>query len=125
MQAFSVASVAESELVVCLQAGQEHVRPGGTVSGPTLMLLVDTAAWLLLVARDGMGTAEAPSVAARSVTSSMAIHFLRRALPGTLVATARLLKDGRHLSVSDVVIVPAREDRPIVQATVTYSKPNA
>jgi acyl-coenzyme A thioesterase PaaI-like protein len=122
---FSVSSVSEREIVVRLRAATAHLRPGGTVSGPTLMLLVDTAAWLLLVARHGTGTIEAPSIAARSVTSSMSIHFLRRPLPGVLVATARLLQDGRRLSVTDVIVAAEGEERPVVQATVTYSKPDA
>lgn len=125
MRAFSVESVSEREIVIRLNASTEHLRPGGTVSGPTLMMLVDTSAWLLLVAREGTGTVEAPSVAARSVTSSMSIHFLRRPLPGLLVATASLLKDGRRLSVSDVIIRRAGDDEPVVQATVTYAKPHA
>ncbi len=120
----SVAPVNERELVIRLNAGTAHLRPGGTVSGPVLMMLVDTAAWLLLVSRDGTGTPAAPSIAARSVTSSMSIHFLRRPMPGQLVATARLLKDGRRLFVSDVVIARDGDEQPVVQATVTYAKPD-
>ena len=55
--------------------------------------LADTAAYYLVLAACGP--------LALAVTSSLDIHFLARPRPGTIVATAELLKRGRRLVVAD------------------------
>jgi uncharacterized protein (TIGR00369 family) len=95
------------------RAGDGDLRPGATVSGPTLFTLVDTAAWLLTLAR------LAPDRDA--VTSSVSIQFLRRPPAGDLVAEGRLLRIGRRLSVTDVLVHTDGDERPVVQATVSYA----
>jgi acyl-coenzyme A thioesterase PaaI-like protein len=64
------------------------LRPGGTVSGPALMGLADVAMWAALLGATG-GRDE-------SLTTQLAISFLRRIGPGAAVlAEARVLKHGR------------------------------
>jgi uncharacterized protein (TIGR00369 family) len=93
----------------------KYLRPGGTMSGPTLMTLADTATYFLVLARVG------PEILL--VTSSLTIHFLRRPRPADLVAEARLLKLGRRLAVCDVRIFSAGEPDPVAHATVSYAIP--
>ena len=40
-------------LTVSLTTGDQHLRPGGTVSGPTLFTLADVAFYLLILSRIG------------------------------------------------------------------------
>lgn len=94
------------------------LRPGRTVSGPVLMGLADGAAYVAVLSRIG------PQ--ALAVTSNLNINFLRRPQPAELVAEARLLKVGRTLALVDVLLYcdaggPDDLDRPVAQATVTYS----
>lgn len=98
--------------------GDGDSRPGGTVSGPTLMSLADGVAYMVVLSRIGP--------AALAVTSNLTINFLRRPRMVDLVCDARLLKLGRSLAVVDVLLhsdtgAPDALDRPVAQATVTYS----
>lgn len=94
---------------------EQHLRPGGTVSGPTLMALADTATYLALLAQLG------PLPFA--VTTSLTIHFLRRPQRRDLVADAALLKLGKRLAVAEVRLFSDGEDEPVAQATVSYALP--
>jgi uncharacterized protein (TIGR00369 family) len=94
-----------------------QLRPGGTLSGPTMMGLADAAAWLVTLSRIGP--------VALAVTSSLTIHFLRKPGPADLVAEARLLRLGGRQSVSEVHLHSAGDDptAPVAQATVVYAIP--
>jgi uncharacterized protein (TIGR00369 family) len=91
------------------------LRPGGTISGPTLMTLADSAAYMVILSRIGEQ--------ALAVTTNLNMNFLRRPPLADLIADARILKLGRTLAVTDVVIHSADQSvgGPVAQATVTYS----
>ena len=91
---------------------ERSLRPGGTIAGPSIMLLADTVAYAALLS-DG-------DEAVQAVTSNLNINFLRRPEPGDLVGISRLRKKGRRLSVINVTI----EDhlgRVVADASVTYA----
>lgn len=94
----------------------EYLRPGGTVSGPTLMAVADTAAYYLVLANIGFTI--------HAVTTDLSIHFLRRPEPRDVLAEASLLKLGRKLAVSDVRLYSDGQPEPVAQATVSYSVPS-
>jgi uncharacterized protein (TIGR00369 family) len=96
---------------------QSQLRPGGTLSGPTMMSLADGAAWMATLARIGP--------VALAVTSSLSISFLRKPGPADLLAHARLLRLGRRQSVSEVTMWSDGGDplEPVAHATVTYAIP--
>ena len=98
-----------------MEVGARALRPGGTVSGPTMFLLADTAIYVAVLASVG------PQ--ALAVTTNMSINFLRKPPPGGLVAECRLLKLGKRLAVGDVTIYSEGDDEPVAQATGTYSIP--
>ena len=102
-------------LDLSLETADRHLRPGGTVSGPTLMTLGDAASYYAILARVG------PK--ALAVTSSLEIHFLRRPRPGVITAHARLTKLGRRTSVVQVEYTHAEVEGAIAIATVTYAMP--
>jgi len=90
-------------------------RPGGTVSGPSLMALADLTAWSAVLARIGP--------VALSVTTSLHIDFLRRPELVDVIAEGRLLKLGRRLAVIQVSMRSADATDLLAQAQVTYSIP--
>ena len=95
----------------------QMLRPGGTVSGPTLMGLADCAMYVVLLSAMGpVGLA---------VTTSLNINFLRKGAPGgDLLAAARLMKLGKRLAVGEVSLLSGASADPIAHATVTYSIPD-
>jgi uncharacterized protein (TIGR00369 family) len=108
-----VEHVDEATLRLRLAVDTSNLRPGATLSGPTLFTMVDAAAWLLTVAHLGPDR--------DAVTSSATISFLRRPGLGDVVAEARLLRCGRRLTVSDVLVFSGDDERPVAQATVHYA----
>lgn len=113
---FAVEALAEDALTVRLRVAERHLRPGGTVSGPTMFALADVAIYLAVLARIGP--------VALAVTTSCAIDFMRRPAAGAdLLAEGRLLKLGRVLAVGDVLIRSEGAAAPVARASVTYSIP--
>lgn len=98
------------------QAFRENfVRPGGTISGPTMMALADFAFYVAILANVG------PQPLA--VTTNLAINFLRKPQPRDLIAVVRILKLGQRLAVMDAEIVSDGETEPAAHVTSTYSIP--
>ena len=97
---------------VGLAVGTDHLRPGGSVSGPALMGLVDFTCYVLLLAHHG-------AAAGLTVTTGLHISFLSKAGLEDVVCEAELLKHDRTLSVLDCRIVTAG-GRLIAHAEATY-----
>ena len=112
-----IVAIRDDEVDLELPFSADNLRPGGTLSGPTLMTLADTAMFYLLLSRLGP--------VALAVTTSLAINFLRRPPPAALLATARLLKLGTRLAVGEVHIRSAEGGALVAQASVTYALPPA
>ncbi len=92
-----------------------NLRPGGTISGPTLMAMVDFGFYLLVLGRLGP--------VALAVTTNLNINFMRKPEPADLIGEGRLLKLGRSLAVGDFTIWSEGQKEPVAHATVTYSIP--
>ena len=92
------------------------LRPGGTVSGPTLMALADCAMYVVLLSAIGpVGLA---------VTTNLNINFLRKGLAGQdVLAAAKILKLGKRLAVGEVTLLSGNSPDPIAHVTATYSIP--
>jgi uncharacterized protein (TIGR00369 family) len=93
-----------------------HLRPGGTVSGPTLMTLADTTAYVAVVSRIG------PEYL--TVTSHLAMDFLRKPPPAGLRATGEVLKLGRRQAVVAIRIHSELDDELVAYSTTTYALPS-
>ena len=103
-------------LTVTLVTSEQHLRPGNTVSGPTLFTLADVAFYLLILSRIG------PE--ALTVTTGATINFMRKPAPGQLYGDARILKQGKSLIVGDVLIYNSNDEAhtaPVAHAQITYS----
>lgn len=110
-------AVTDAGVVLRLPIGAEHERPGGTISGPSMMGLADAAAWLATLSRIGP--------VALAVTTSLNINFLRKPPLADISAHADLIKLGKRLSVSEVRVISSATNEVVAQATVTYSIPIA
>lgn len=92
------------------------LRPGGTVSGPTVFAIADCAFYYALLAMVGRE--------AMAVTSSLSLNFLRRPpAAADLIAEARILRLGRTLVTGDVTIFSEGVTEPVAHAAVTYARP--
>lgn len=92
-----------------------HVRPGGTLSGPSMMTLADLALYVAVLAQIGP--------VALAVTTNLSFNFLRKPPQAALVADTRLLKLGRRLAVGEVTILSEASPDPVCHATGTYAIP--
>jgi uncharacterized protein (TIGR00369 family) len=109
----AIETLGERDITVRMPFRPELTRGGGTISGPAMMLLADTAAYFLTLAHAG----PVPTAA----TANLDIHFLSRPAPTDVVATATLLRLGRRLCVSRVDMHSHAE--LVAHATVTYALP--
>jgi uncharacterized protein (TIGR00369 family) len=117
-QAFSDGDItiesADGETCLLRQRYNESMlRPGGTVSGPTLMAMADFAMYVVLLSAIGpVGLA---------VTTNLNINFLRKGKPGQdVLAAARLLKLGKRLAVGEVNLLSGTSPDPNVTATFPF-----
>ncbi len=92
------------------------LRPGGTISGPTMMELADFAMYVAVFSAIG------PQPLA--VTTNLSINFLRKPAQSDLIADARLMKVGKRLAVGEVSIFSTGSDEPVAHVTATYSIPS-
>ncbi|MBC8338450.1 MAG: PaaI family thioesterase [Alphaproteobacteria bacterium] len=91
------------------------LRPGGTVSGPTMMALADATMYAVVLGAIG--------IVKLAVTTSFNINFLYRPSPADLLAEGRLLKIGKRLAVIEVTLHSEGHGEPVAHATGTYSIP--
>ncbi len=113
---FAVDRLAEMEVDLRLKVADRHLRPGGTVSGPSMFSLADCAVYAITLAMVGRK--------ALAVTTNATIDFMRKPAAGAdLVAQCRLLKLGRVLAVGDVLIFSEGMTAPVARASLTYSLP--
>lgn len=115
---FVVDAVGAHSITMRLAVDHRHLRPGGTVSGPSMFALADVAAYLLILAHIG------PQ--ALAVTTNCSIDFMRKPAAGVdMICQGRLLKLGRALAVTDVLIFSEGQAAPVARANLTYSIPPA
>ena len=101
---------------IILYIDDSHLRPGGTVSGPSMMLLADLAMYASILNTIGS--------VVLAVTTNLNINFLRKPKPKTnLVGESKLMKVGKRLIVGEVSIYSENDTQPVAHATCTYSVP--
>jgi uncharacterized protein (TIGR00369 family) len=112
---FHILSIDPGLATVKLEARDHHLRPGGTVSGPSMFSLADLAAYVAILGHIGP--------VALAVTTNLNINFLRKPPAGDLIGTCRILKLGKRLAVTEVSINSGGDPDPVAHATATYSIP--
>ncbi len=112
----TVDACGDGAAIVRRRVGDAELRPGGTVSGPVMMDVADTALYVALLAELGL--------VPMAVTTSLNINFLRKPTADRdVIGIARLLKVGKTLVVGDVTIHSDGIAAPVAHASVTYAIP--
>lgn len=113
---FLLESFDEDSITIRRSVSEADLRPGGTVSGPTMMSLADCAIYVAILREIGL--------VALAVTTSLNINFLRKPVAGTdILGVCRILKLGKVLAVGEVTIYSDGDDRPVAHSVGTYSIP--
>ncbi len=103
------------EATMMLPCDDSMLRPGGTISGPSMMMLADACMYAVVLSMIGR--------VALAVTTNFNINFLRKPAPGTISAEGKIIKLGKRLAVIQVTLFSINEEEPIAHATGTYSIP--
>ena len=113
---FAIDSLDLDGLRVRLRVQDRHLRPGGTVSGPSRFALADVGMYLAILSRLGP--------VALAVTTNCSIDFMRKPANGAeLLCQARLLKLGRQLAGGDALLFSEGQGEPVARAGLTYAIP--
>lgn len=113
---FRVERVDAAGVCLRMRVAERHLRPGGTVSGPTIFALADVAMYLAILSRIGP--------VALAVTVNCGVDFMRKPAAGRdLLGEARILKLGRSLAVGDVLVFSEGTADPVARAGLTYAIP--
>ncbi|MDJ1156903.1 PaaI family thioesterase [Chelatococcus sp. SYSU_G07232] len=112
---YSIEALAPLAATVRCAYHERHLRPGGTISGPTIMALADLALYVAILSSIGP--------VALAVTTNLSLNFLRKPAQRALLAECRLLKLGKRLAVGEVAIRSEGENELVAHATGTYSIP--
>jgi uncharacterized protein (TIGR00369 family) len=102
---------------VRLQKQDRHLRPGGTVSGPSMFTLADFSVYVAIIATLGEAGIEA-------VTTNLNINFLAKPEARDLIARVRLLRLGRRLAVGEAQLYSDGAADLVAHAIATYALPN-
>ncbi len=103
------------EAVCRLPFDETSLRPGGTVSGPSMMMLADATMYAVVLSSIGEVTL--------AVTTNFNINFLRKPGHADLLAEGRAIKVGKRLAVVEVTVFSESDHEPVAHATGTYSIP--
>ena len=112
---FRIEALTGDGVRVRMPVTEANLRPGGTVSGPSMFALADVSVYLASLARIGPR--------ALAVTTNCSIDFMRRPGPVDMIAETRLLKLGRSLAVGDALLFSEGQADPVARAGLTYALP--
>lgn len=113
---FIIEAIADKSATIRKPITNDHLRPGGTVAGPVLMEVADTALYVAILGELGL--------VALAVTTNLNINFLRKpAADKDIIAECKLIKLGKTLAVGEVIIYSEGNPDPVAHATGTYAIP--
>ena len=115
---FVITDLKPSRAVVHLPIDDKFIRPGGSVSGPTMFKLADLSAYVAILSERGPKAIDA-------VTASMTINFLARPAPTDMICKTQLLRLGRRLAMAECELYSLGQDDMVAHATCTYAMPMA
>ena len=107
--------IVRGEVTVRLAHDDKRLRPGGTISGPTVFMLADLALYGVTMSIVGLEPL--------AVTTDVTIHFLRKPAPAALVCTAKVLKEGKRLVIGSAEVMTEGMSDPVAHVVGTYSVP--
>ncbi|MEH6471897.1 MAG: PaaI family thioesterase [Halopseudomonas sp.] len=96
--------------------GLNDLRPGGTVSGPVMMMVADVALYIAILGEIGL--------VALAVTTNLNINFLRKpAADKDIIGVCKLIKVGKLLAIGEVTLYSEGCEDPVAHAVGTYAIP--
>lgn len=111
-----IESVVEGGASIIYHIDAQDLRPGGTVSGPTMMTAADYALYIAILGEIG--------IVGLTVTTNLNVNFLRKPSAGqNIKGVCKLIKVGKALVVGEVYLYSLGLDEPIAHVTGTYSIP--
>jgi acyl-coenzyme A thioesterase PaaI-like protein len=112
----AIDAVENGGATVSLDVGQADLRPGGTVSGPTLMNVADTALYVALLGAIG--------IVPLAVTTNLSVNFLRKPdASRRVIGVCKLMRVGKTLAVGEVWLHSQGQSEPVAHAVGTYAIP--
>ncbi len=112
----TVESVGGRSATVKLQVETNHLRPGGTVSGPVLMTVADVALYVAILGEIG--------IVPLAVTTNLNINFMRKPVADRdIIGVCNLMKMGKTLAVGEVFLYSEGAEGPVAHVVGTYSIP--
>lgn len=113
-QLFSINEITEDGVIITYKVNERSLRPGGTVSGPAIMLIGDCALYLAILAQQ--------KTALTAVTTNLSFNFFRKG-PGdqNIRAVCKMLKVGKKLATGEVLMYSEQSNELIAQAVGTFA----
>ena len=112
----TIEAVGGKSATVKLQVGANHLRPGGTVSGPVLMTVADVALYVAILGEIG--------IVPLAVTTSLSVNFMRKpAVDRDIIGICNLMRMGKLLAVGEVFLYSEGIEKPVAHVVGTYSIP--
>ncbi len=106
-------SIESGKVVMLMPYHRRSVRPGGSISGPHMMMLADASMYAVVLSLIGE--------VKLAVTTNFNINFLRKPQESDLRAEGEIIKFGKRLAVLEVSVYS--EQDIVAHATGTYSIP--
>ena len=111
-----IESVGSMAAVIRHSVGESDLRPGGTVSGPTLMAVADAALYVAILGEIG--------IVPLAVTTNLTINFLRKpAAHCDIIGHCQLIKVGKTQAVGEVYLYSDGVESPVAHVVGTYAIP--
>ena len=108
-------SISDGSAMMRLPFKNNSLRPGGSISGPHMMLLADACMFAVVLSLIGE--------VKLAVTTNLNINFLRKPTPNDLLGEGKIIKMGKRLAVIEVTILDSSTMKTVAHATGTYSIP--
>ncbi len=111
-----VERVGDQQATISQAVDHSDLRPGGTVSGPTLMAIADVALYVAVLGVIG--------IVPLTVTTSLTINFLRKPQAHRrIIGECRLMKVGKTLAIGEVSLYSEGSCDAVAHVVGTYSIP--
>ena len=112
---YEIISLKSNYSEVKLLSNNKNLRPGNTISGPSMFELADLSFYIAVMASTDLGD--------KSVTTNVSINFIKKPLLSNLLGISQIKKMGKRLVVGDVEILSEDKKQIYAQALFTYSIP--
>ena len=112
---YEIISLKRNYSEVKLLSNNKNLRPGNTISGPSMFELADLSFYIAIMASTDLGD--------KSVTTNVSINFIKKPLLSNLLGISQIKKIGKRLVVGDVEILSEDKKQTYAQALFTYSIP--